>query len=506
MRMPITRPPKHTLARNAAAWSLTLFFAVFAAACSSNNNKNANNIAAAPSASASAAATLATTSVATPAAAGATASPSAATPSAARSAPATPAPAASNLSGTITVLAASSLTDAFNQEGQAFQQLNPKVTVKFSYGASSALEAQLAQGAPADIFASADTANMDKATQAGVIDGTPQIFAKNKVVVIVPKNNPANIQSIADLAKPGVKLVLTDPSVPIGTYARTVLKNLSQEPAYGSDFSDKVLANDKSDATDVRTAVTDVQTGQADATICYATDVTPSAQKDVTELTIPDKDNVIATYPIATVKSAQNKAAAQAFIAFVRSAPGQAILKGQGFILDSDTGVQARTLGHPAARLAYDQSSVFSDSFSLDGLVNDPQTFTYDDLAALPSETETVSFQGPNGVESHTFTGVKLYDLLQAAGPQTDPARKNDLIRFYVQVTAADNYTAIVSWAEFDPFNEGKDVLIAYQEDGQPLGPGQGMARLVVPGDAHGARYVSAITEISLDAAPEPGS
>ena len=411
-----------------------------------------------------------------------------------------------NLSGTVTVLAASSLTDAFNQEGQAFQTLNPKVTVRFSYGASSALEAQLAQGAPADLFASADQANMDKATKDGVIDGGAQVFAKNKLVVIVPKANPANIQTVADLAKPGVKLVLTDPSVPIGTYARTVLKNLSQEPAYGGSFSAKVLANDKSDAADVRSAVAAVQTGQADATICYATDVTPSAQKDVTELAIPDKDNVIATYPIATVKGAQNKAAAQAFIAFLRSPAGQAILKVQGFILDGDTGTQARTLGHPAARLAYAQSEVFSDSFTLDGLVNNPQTFTYDDRAALPSETETVTFQAGNGAETHTYTGVRLYDLLQAAGPQFDPTRKNDPIRFYVHVMAVDRYTAIVSWAEFDPFNEGTDVLIAYAENGRPLGPGQGMARRVVPGDTHGAGYVSAISAITLATASEPGS
>jgi molybdate transport system substrate-binding protein len=504
--MSSTAPLHRTAPRRLTACLAVLFIVAFAAACSSNNNKSNTTTANAPSAPASAT-TAATVTAATPATTSAAttgAQTAAATP---RTTPvATPAVAASSLSGTVTVLAASSLTDAFNQEGQAFQLANPKVTVKFSYGASSALEAQLAQGAPADLFASADQANMDKATQANVIDGRAQVFAKNKVVVIYPKNNPANIQSVADLAKPGVKLVLTDPSVPIGAYARTVLKNLSQEPAYGGDFSDKVLANDKSDAADVRSAVAAVQTGQADATICYATDVTPSAQKDVTEITIPDKDNVIATYPIATVKGAQNKTAAQAFIAFVRSAPGQAILKGQGFILDGDTGVQARSVAHPAARLAYEQTAVFSDTFTIDGLVNNPHSFTYDDLAALPSETETVSFQGPNGVETHTYTGVKLYDLLQAAGPQTDPARKNDLIRFYVQVTAADGYTAIVAWAELDPFSEGKDVLIAYQENGQPLGAGRGMARLVVPGDGHGARYVSAITEITLGAAPEPGS
>jgi molybdate transport system substrate-binding protein len=484
---------------------LTLLLAVLlllATACSSSNNSKNSATAPAPSAVASLAATVNSTPVsATPSGVAITKTAVPLPATVLTPGPGTPVAPASNLSGNITVLAAASLTDAFNQEGQAFQQANPKVTVKFSYGASSALEAQLAQGAPADLFASADQANMDKATQAGVIDGGSQVFAKNKVVVIVPKNNPANIQTIADLAKPGVKLVLTDPAVPIGTYARTVLKNLAQEPGYGSDFSDKVLANDKSDAADVRTAVASVQTGQADATICYATDVTPSAQKDVTALTIPDKDNVIATYPIATVKGAGNKAAAQAFIAFVRSAPGQAILKGQGFILDADTGAQARRITSSPALLAYKQTGSLSPTFSLDGTVANPRTFGYDDLAALPAETETVTFQAGSGVATHTFTGVKLYDLLQAAGPQTDPTRKNDLIRFYVQVTAADGYTAVLSWAEFDPANEGKDVLIAYEANGQPLGLGQGMARLVLPGDSHGARYVSAIT---LAAAPVP--
>jgi molybdate transport system substrate-binding protein len=478
---------------------------LFAAGCSSSNNSKNSATAAAPSPASS----VATTIVSTPAAVtptGVSNTKTAAplpgtvlTPN-----PGTPIAAASNLSGNLTVLAAASLTDAFNQEGQAFQQANPKVTVKFSYGASSALEAQLAQGAPADLFASADQTNMDKASQAGVIDGASQVFAKNKVVVIVPKNNPANIQTIADLAKPGVKLVLTDPAVPIGAYARTALKNLAQEPGYGSDFSDKVLANNKSDAADVRTAVASVQTGQADATLCYATDVTPSAQKDVAALPIPDKDNVIATYPIATVKGAGNKAAAQAFIAFVRSAAGQAILKGQGFILDADTGAQARRITPSPALLAYRRTGVLSPTFAIDGAVANPRTFGYDDLAALPAETETVTFQAGSGVETQTFTGVKLYDLLQAAGPQTDPTRKNDLIRFYVQVTAADGYTAVLSWAEFDPANEGKDVLIAYADNGQPLGPGQGTARLVAPGDSHGARYVSAIAAITLAAAPVP--
>lgn len=463
---------------------LVALLAVLAVACGSSNNR-INNVP--PPAAPSAAANLSTVTPAASSAPRATASAS---------------PAAANLSGTVTVLAAASLTDAFKQEGDAFQQANPKVKLSFSYGASSALEAQLAQGAPADIFASADQKNMDKAKQDGTINGPDQIFAKNKLVVIVPKDNPGKIATIADLAKPGVKFVLTDPAVPIGTYARTALKNLSADPTYGSDFSQKVLANLKSEETDVRAVVAKVQTGEADAAIVYATDVTSAAQKDITSLPIPDQYNVLASYPIALVKNAPNKTAAQAFIAFVRSAPGQAILKQNNFILDQDTGTQARAITRDPALLAYQQAAPYSPSFTIDGQVNTPATYTLADLQALPAVDEPVQFIAGAGTESHDFQGVSLYDLLMSAGPQTDPARKNDLIRFYIRVTAAGGYTAVLSWAEIDPFNEGKDVLVAYMDGGQPLGDGQGMARLVVPGDGHGARYVSAITEITLLAAP----
>src|SRR5579883_925757 len=194
------RAPMHRLPACLAA----LLLVVCVAACGSTNKGSSNTGSAAATGSATVAAEL-------PAASGSLAVASATSPGStppqginvsktltpvAAIARGTP----SNLSGTLTVLAAASLTDAFNQEGQAFQQANPKVTVKFPSGAPSALEAQLAQGAPADIFASADQANMDKATKDNVIDGGSQIFAKNKVVVVVPKGNPANIQSVADLA------------------------------------------------------------------------------------------------------------------------------------------------------------------------------------------------------------------------------------------------------------------------------------------------------------------
>ena len=313
--------------------------AVALAACGSGNNHKAANAPAASSigtlaarTATPAAAAPASAATSSPTPAPASASPLAASPAAA---PATPVTAG----GSLTVFAASSLTDAFNEIGQGLQQ-RAGIKVTFNYGASSTLAAQLAQGAPADLFASADQPNMDKAKQAGVIDGPDQLFAKNKLVVIVPKANPAKIQTLQDLARSGINFVLTDQSVPIGNYARQSLAKMAQDPAFGAGFDQKVLANLKSQEANVRAVVSKVQLGEADAAITYATDVTPDAAKDVQSIAIPDQFNVIATYPVAVVKGSQNRAAAQAFIAYLRSPAGQAVLKKWGFILDADTGRQ----------------------------------------------------------------------------------------------------------------------------------------------------------------------
>jgi len=321
------------------ALALIVFSLLFPGACrSSNNSKSAST----PAQIASAIATVATRAGSPSAAGVATATPSPppvqaalpATPPAAAHATVTP---ALNLGGSLTVFAAASLTEAFNEIGQGFQQ-STGVKVTFSYGASSTLQTQLAQGAKADIFASADQPNMDKAKQAGVIDGPDQLFVKNKLAVIFPKANPAKIQSLQDLAKPGIAFVLTDPSVPIGNYARQALQKMAQDPSFGAGFDQKVLANLKSQEANVRAVVSKVQLGEADAGITYTTDVTPDAAKDVQSIVIPDQFNIIATYPIAVVKGAGNGAAARAFIAYVRSAPGQAVLKKWNFITDADTG------------------------------------------------------------------------------------------------------------------------------------------------------------------------
>jgi len=238
----------------------------------------------------------------------------------------------------LTIFAAASLTDAFNEIGAEFQKANPGVTPKFNFAASSALRTQLEQGAKADVFASADQIQMDNAKKAGVIEGTDQLFVKNKLVVIHPTGNPAGIKAARDLANPNVKFVLTDKAVPIGAYARAALEKMAADPQFGADFDDKVLGNLRSEEANVRAVVTKVQLGEADAGIVYASDVTPSVSRDVQSILIPDPFNTIATYPIAVVKDGSNPASARAFIEFVRGATGQEILKRNNFIVDSETG------------------------------------------------------------------------------------------------------------------------------------------------------------------------
>src|SRR4051812_27206333 len=186
----------------------------------------------------------------------------------------TPAASAPALRGDLTVFAASSLTDAFNEIGQAFQQSYPGVTPKFNFAASTALRQQIEQGARADVFASADQVQMEMAKKSGVIAGEDRLFAKNKLVLIYPTANPGKVSSVQDLARPGLKFVLTDRYVPIGAYARQALESMSKDPQFGPDFATRVLANLKSEELNVRAVVTKVQLGEADAAIVYATDVT----------------------------------------------------------------------------------------------------------------------------------------------------------------------------------------------------------------------------------------
>jgi molybdate transport system substrate-binding protein len=228
-------------------------------------------------------------------------------------------PSPTPLNGTVNVFGAASLTAAFTDLGTAFQAANPGVTVKFNFAGTPTLVTQIEQGAPADVFASADTTNMDKLKGDGFTAGTPQIFARNKLEIVVAPGNPKGITGLADLGKAGVIYITAAPTVPAGKYALQALKMAG------------VTVTPRSLETDVKSVVSKIELGEADAGIVYTTDVSAAGTK-VQGVPIPDADNVIATYPIVAVKATTNAAAANAFIAYVLSAAGQAKLQSFGFL------------------------------------------------------------------------------------------------------------------------------------------------------------------------------
>jgi molybdenum ABC transporter, periplasmic molybdate-binding protein len=222
-------------------------------------------------------------------------------------------------SGTASVFAAASLTDSFKALGTAFQTAHPGTTVQFNFAGSPTLVTQIEQGASAGVFASADTTNMDKLKTDGFTEGTPQVFAHNKLEIVVAAGNPKGITGLADLAKPGVIYITAAPTVPAGKYALQILSN------------EGVKVTPKSLETDVTSVVSKIELGEADAGIVYVTDVKAAGSK-VAGVPIPDSVNVIATYPIVAVKGANNLSLVNAFITYVLSADGQAALQSFGFL------------------------------------------------------------------------------------------------------------------------------------------------------------------------------
>lgn len=232
---------------------------------------------------------------------------------------------------TLHVFAAASLTESFTTIAQHYHQAHPTTTITFNFAGSQTLEQQMANGAPADVFASADLANMQKANDAGLTNAS-QIFAQNKLVVIVPVNNPAGITTLKDLAKPGVKIDIGAPSVPAGKYALQVLDKLAQSTDYTPAYKAAVLQNVVSQEDNVKAVVEKVQLGEVDAGFVYLTDVTVSASQKVTKVTIPDAFNVIAQYPIAVTKHAAHPSEAQDFVQYILSTDGQATLASYHFM------------------------------------------------------------------------------------------------------------------------------------------------------------------------------
>jgi molybdate transport system substrate-binding protein len=238
---------------------------------------------------------------------------------------------AAPVAGEIVVFAASSLTDAFQDMAAAFQQANPTTKLTFNFGASTQLATQLGQGARADVFASADQIQMDNAKKADAIAGQDRVFARNRLVVITPKDNPKQIAAVADLARDGVKFVTAQPSVPIGQYTAQMLDKAAADLAYGADFKTKVESNIVSREDNVRQVVSKVQLGEADAAVVYSTDATPQVREQLQVLQVPDPLQTLATYPI-TVAKGSNSAGGEAFVTYVLGTNGQATLARWGFL------------------------------------------------------------------------------------------------------------------------------------------------------------------------------
>jgi molybdate transport system substrate-binding protein len=220
--------------------------------------------------------------------------------------------------GEVTVFAAASLTGAFSEIGDAFEAANPGTSVTFNFAASSSLVQAIGEGAPAHVFASADTANMQKLIDAGNARGGPRTFATNELQIITGAGNPAGIAAVEDLADPDLIVVACGEEVPIGRYTAEVFRNAA------------VTVTPKSYEADVKAVVNKVILGEADAGIVYATDV-QAAGDDASGVEIPDELNVTAAYPIAVTTAAGDVETAEAFVGFVLSEAGQQILAAAGF-------------------------------------------------------------------------------------------------------------------------------------------------------------------------------
>src|SRR3954449_1040114 len=225
---------------------------------------------------------------------------------------------ASSGSGPVTVFAAASLTESFNDLQKTLQSSSPGLEITYSFAGSGALVTQVQQGAPADVIATADTASMKKLTDAGLVE-TPTTFAKNTLEILVAPGNPLGIKTLHDLSRVDIKLVTEDETVPAGKYAAQVLERAG------------VKTNPVSNEPNVKSAVAKVTSGEADATIVYATDVAAAGSKGQ-GVEIPDAQNVVAEYPIAVVKGSAHQDAAEAFVDAVLHGEGQDALGKHGFL------------------------------------------------------------------------------------------------------------------------------------------------------------------------------
>lgn len=234
---------------------------------------------------------------------------------------------------TLTILAAASLTESFSELALRFESAHPGVEVQLNFAGSQQLVLQLSQAAPGDVFASANQKQMDAAVQTRRIDAaSSRIFAKNRLVVVYPLVNPANVSALSDLTRPGLKLILANREVPVGQYTIDFLSKADKDAQFGPTYQTDVLRNVASYENTVKGVLNKVILGEADAGVVYSTDISTDAAGKVGRIEIPDALNVIAVYPIAALNDSPNPDLANAFVALVLSPQGQEVLAKYGFL------------------------------------------------------------------------------------------------------------------------------------------------------------------------------
>lgn len=238
--------------------------------------------------------------------------------------------AASGATVDLTIFAAASLAGVLVEVKDAYEAGHRGSTLTISSDSSAALETQIEQGAPADVFLSADTTNPKKLVDGGFSAGDAVVFAGNKLTIVVPADNPAGVASPADLAKPGLKIVAAGDEVPITAYAKQLVANLAKEAGSPTDFQVKYDANVVSREDNVKAVIAKIEIGEGDAAIVYATDA--KASTGVKAIDVPERANVSATYAGVVIGASANPEAARAFLLWLSGPDGQAIMSTFGFI------------------------------------------------------------------------------------------------------------------------------------------------------------------------------
>jgi len=234
----------------------------------------------------------------------------------------------------LTIFAAASLTGALTEMAKDYEASHPGVIIVTNFDGSQSLRTQIEQGAYADVFLSANTKQLYALRDQSLMENSSiGLFAKNKLAVITPASNPANIMTLDDLARPGTRIVIGTKDVPVGDYARRILKNMANDTAYGPSYEASVLSNVISEETTVTAVVTKVQLGEADAGIVYESDITPENRDKFTVIMIPDQYNIIAEYPTGILASSVQKDEAAKFLAYLKGEQGRGTLANYGFAL-----------------------------------------------------------------------------------------------------------------------------------------------------------------------------